>query len=118
MTRLGRLNPKSSMVFVCDVQERFRSVISHMPYVIDTARRVVGSCERVLCFVRLLHAHTRVNCCVPQIRGADALHIPVVCTEQVSYHGGDCIPDVQAMLAHKPFERSLDVRRDCCAQLK
>ena len=75
------------MVFVCDVQERFRSVISHMPYVIDTARRVVGSCERVLYLVRLLHAHTRVNPYVPQIRGADALHIPVVCTEQVSTMG-------------------------------
>ncbi|KAK9803497.1 hypothetical protein WJX73_009314 [Symbiochloris irregularis] len=52
----GRLESGQAVVFVCDIQERFRNVASHMPTVIDTVRRLM--------------------------RGAEALHVPVVVTEQ------------------------------------
>jgi hypothetical protein len=39
---LGKLVPATSALFVCDVQERFRPLITGYPTVIDTARRMVG----------------------------------------------------------------------------
>jgi hypothetical protein len=39
---LGRLQADRSALFLCDVQERFRPVISNMPAVIDTAARMVS----------------------------------------------------------------------------
>jgi len=39
--RLGKLFPHSSILMVCDVQERFRSIISHMPSVLHVARTMV-----------------------------------------------------------------------------
>ena len=47
-TRLGKLLPSTSAVFVCDVQERFRSVITGYPNVIDTTRRVVRNTATLL----------------------------------------------------------------------
>lgn len=38
---LGMLTSSRSALFVCDVQERFRTVISGMPSVIDTTKRMV-----------------------------------------------------------------------------
>lgn len=55
-------------MFVCDVQERFRPLISGMPAVIDTARRMV--------------------------RAADALHMPVLVTEQYPEKLGATVPEV------------------------
>ena len=52
----GRLTPATSTLLVCDVQERFRRVIHCMPAVIDTTSRLV--------------------------RGAGALGVPVLVTEQ------------------------------------
>ena len=36
----GRLSDQNTALFVCDVQERFRSVISGFPAVADTSRRL------------------------------------------------------------------------------
>ena len=41
-TRLGKLPPEETALLVCDVQERFRPVISGFPAVIDTSRRMVS----------------------------------------------------------------------------
>ena len=38
---LGRLKAEETALFVCDVQERFRSVISGYTAVVDVARRMV-----------------------------------------------------------------------------
>jgi len=39
--RLGKLLPTSTALFVCDIQERFRPIISGFPAVVDTSRRMV-----------------------------------------------------------------------------
>ena len=39
--RIGRLVPSETALFVCDVQERFRPIISGFPAVIDTSKRMV-----------------------------------------------------------------------------
>ena len=38
---LGKIVASETALFVCDVQERFRQVISGMPAVIDTSKRMV-----------------------------------------------------------------------------
>ncbi len=38
---IGRLKAESTCLFVCDIQERFRSVIKGMPAVIDASQRLV-----------------------------------------------------------------------------
>ena len=40
-TRLGKLTPNETALLVCDVQERFRPLISGFPAVVDTSRRMV-----------------------------------------------------------------------------
>lgn len=42
VTKLGKLLPSKTAVFVCDIQERFRPIINGMPAVVDTARRLVS----------------------------------------------------------------------------
>jgi hypothetical protein len=39
--RLGKLTPGDTALLVCDVQERFRPIISGFSAVIDTSRRMV-----------------------------------------------------------------------------
>lgn len=41
-TQMGKLTPVETALFVCDVQERFRPLISGYPAVIDTSRRMVS----------------------------------------------------------------------------
>ncbi|KAJ9515686.1 hypothetical protein QJQ45_002668 [Haematococcus lacustris] len=53
---LGQLLPKQSALFVCDIQDRFRTNIKGFPTVISTARRL--------------------------IKGSIALQLPIVVTEQ------------------------------------
>lgn len=38
---VGKLAPEETALLVCDVQERFRPVISGFPAVVDTSRRMV-----------------------------------------------------------------------------
>jgi len=54
--RMGRLRANGCALFVCDVQEKFRGLIHHMPAVIETTSRMV--------------------------RAANVLDLPVFVTEQ------------------------------------
>jgi len=47
MSRLGRLNPHSTTLFVCDIQERFRQLISYMPSVIRAASIMLKTAEHL-----------------------------------------------------------------------
>merc|ERR1712130_448226 len=69
---VGRLTPSETALFVCDIQERFRPVISGMPAVVDAARRL--------------------------IRGAAALEIPVVVTEQYPKALGNTVNELTEVL--------------------
>jgi nicotinamidase-related amidase len=53
-----RINPSSTAFFLCDIQERFRSIIHAYPGVISVAQKMV--------------------------RAANIVEIPIVVTEQVS----------------------------------
>lgn len=69
---LGRLLPSTSALFVCDIQERFRPLIIGYPTVIDTARRA--------------------------IRGATALGLPIVVTEQYPKALGSTVSELTEVL--------------------
>lgn len=71
-TSLGRLSTDSTILFICDVQERFRSVISGFPAVIDTSRRM--------------------------IRAAKELQVPIVVTEQYPKGLGTTVQEVTEVL--------------------
>ena len=55
--RIGRLSPASTALFICDVQERFRPIISGYPAVIDTAARLVRSVSS-----NLVHSRSLWSC--------------------------------------------------------
>ncbi|KAK9817134.1 hypothetical protein WJX72_010029 [[Myrmecia] bisecta] len=65
---LGKLAPASSALFICDVQERFRHVISNMPAVIDTTHRMT--------------------------RGAAAFGLPIFVTEQYPKALGNTVAEI------------------------
>ncbi|GMH38450.1 hypothetical protein BSKO_06334 [Bryopsis sp. KO-2023] len=71
--QVGKLSTSDCALFVCDVQERFRTVIAGMPAVIDTSRRM--------------------------LRAAHELQIPVVITEQYPKALGST---VEELAAHVP----------------
>lgn len=70
---LGRLLPTSSALFVCDIQERFRPIISGFPAVVDTSRRM--------------------------IRGANILGLTVITTEQYPKALGNTVPELKDVLS-------------------
>lgn len=65
---IGRLDPSTTALFVCDVQERFRAVIHNYAAVIDTSQRLV--------------------------RAADALSLPIIVTEQYPKALGTTVSEV------------------------
>lgn len=42
---VGRVSAKTSAFFLCDLQERFREGISHMPAILSVAQRLVGASQ-------------------------------------------------------------------------
>lgn len=46
--RLGQLTPVETALLVCDVQERFRPIISGFAAVVDTSRRMVRAQQHLL----------------------------------------------------------------------
>lgn len=72
-TKLGKLLPTSTALFVCDIQERFRPIISGFPSVVDTSRRMV--------------------------RGANILGLPVITTEQYPKALGSTVAELKDVLS-------------------
>ncbi|WIA09225.1 hypothetical protein OEZ85_008635 [Tetradesmus obliquus] len=69
---LGKLKQQNVALFVCDLQERFRPVITGFPAVVDTARRM--------------------------IRGATVLGLPVITTEQYPKALGNTVQELKDVL--------------------
>ncbi|KAF8073015.1 isoc2 [Scenedesmus sp. PABB004] len=69
---LGKLQQRSTALFVCDLQERFRPVISGFPAVVDTARRM--------------------------IRGANVLGLPIITTEQYPKALGSTVQELKDVM--------------------
>ncbi|CAG9460640.1 unnamed protein product [Pedinophyceae sp. YPF-701] len=69
---VGRLTPKTSALFVCDVQERFRATIHQSGALIDASARMVRGCKE--------------------------LSVPVVVTEQYPKALGRTVDELQQVL--------------------
>jgi isochorismate hydrolase len=82
---IGKLSPLSTSLFICDVQERFRSVISHMPSVIHVSKTMV---------------RLRIAKVIFQNSVANELKMPVIVTEQYPKALGKTIPELDITKAH------------------
>ncbi|KAK9826062.1 hypothetical protein WJX74_009140 [Apatococcus lobatus] len=71
----GRLKPDTACLFVCDIQERFRSVIKGMPAVIDSSQRLVKAFQ--------------------------ALEIPILVSEQYPKALGSTVDEIKSLLPDK-----------------
>ncbi|KAI7845477.1 hypothetical protein COHA_001025 [Chlorella ohadii] len=69
---IGRLAPNETALLVCDVQERFRPVISGFPAVVDTSCRM--------------------------LRAAQALQLPVIVTEQYPKALGNTVEELREFI--------------------
>jgi len=67
---LGRLNPSNTVLLICDVQERFRTVIWKFDSVVKTSKLLVDGCS--------------------------AIGVPVVCTEQYPKALGKTVQELTA----------------------
>ncbi|WKY06279.1 hypothetical protein Q1695_006459 [Nippostrongylus brasiliensis] len=65
---ITRLSPKNSVLFVCDMQERFSKTIAYFPAIVQTAKRLVDA--------------------------ARILDIPIVVTEQYPKGLGHTVPEL------------------------
>jgi len=66
---LGRINPKTSAVFICDMQEKFRPMISHFDQVAHNSNRVLNA--------------------------AKIFDMPVLATEQYPKGLGHTVPEIE-----------------------
>ncbi|XP_072281672.1 isochorismatase domain-containing protein 2 [Pyxicephalus adspersus] len=70
LTRLGRLSQKSSVLFLCDMQEKFRPNITFFPQIVSVASRL--------------------------LQAGKILDIPVIVTEQYPKGLGPTVPELGA----------------------
>ena len=109
---VGRLPPDETALLVCDVQERFRPVISGFPAVVDTSRRMVRVCRQLAALLQGLLPLAAVPAqpsrppppppptpprpASPlQLRAASALQLPVIVTEQYPKALGNTVEELQ-----------------------
>jgi len=77
---LGRINPKTSAVFLCDMQEKFRPMISHFDQVAHNSNRILNA--------------------------AKIFEMPVMATEQYPKGLGHTVPEIElAKFDIKPHEK-------------
>ncbi|XP_030053613.1 isochorismatase domain-containing protein 2 [Microcaecilia unicolor] len=70
LRKIGKLSQKSSVLFLCDMQEKFRNNIAHFPEIVSVAARM--------------------------LQAAQVLDIPVVVTEQYPKGLGPTVPELGA----------------------
>ena len=80
---VGKICPGKSALFVCDLQDRFRSVISEFPSVLDVSLTMVNASK--------------------------VLNVPIVVTEQYPKAFGHTVPEISKALplSTKVFEKKL-----------
>lgn len=68
MPRLGRLVPQNTCLFLCDLQEKFRSSIQYFPQIVEVSNRL--------------------------LRAFKVLELPIVATEQYPKGLGNSVPEL------------------------
>lgn len=74
---LGQLNPDKCVLFICDVQEKFKPSIAHFKTVVDNIRKM--------------------------LEAANILGMPVVATEQYPNGLGRMVEEISSILPEKTF---------------
>ncbi|KAJ1649111.1 hypothetical protein IWQ61_009695 [Dispira simplex] len=77
---IGRLHPKTSALFICDIQERFRSHIHAIDSLVSTAQKMIGA--------------------------SNILSIPIYVTEQYSQRLGNTLKELDISTAEKVLPKT------------
>jgi len=78
---IGRIVPQTSAVFLCDMQEKFRPMISHFDQIVHNSNRVLNA--------------------------AKIMDMPVLATEQYPKGLGHTVPELElAKFSIKPYEKT------------
>ncbi|XP_074991048.1 LOW QUALITY PROTEIN: isochorismatase domain-containing protein 2-like [Calonectris borealis] len=94
--RLGRLSPGSSILFLCDMQERFRRSVAFFPEIVAVAARVLQGCRELGVPAVVTEQVPRVlGPTVPELGAHDLPKHPKTCFSMV-------VPAVEAELRARP----------------
>ncbi|XP_049649091.1 isochorismatase domain-containing protein 2 isoform X2 [Accipiter gentilis] len=94
--RLGRLCPGSSMLFLCDMQERFRHSVAFFPQIVTAAARVLQGCRELGVPAVVTEQRPEVlGPTVPELGAHDLPKHPKTCFSMV-------VPAVEAELRARP----------------
>ncbi|TDH69306.1 hypothetical protein CCR75_002891 [Bremia lactucae] len=91
------------MLFVCDVQEKFRAVTFQMPTVISSTNTMVG-----FLLIFYLCKHQYILCFPYQVSAAKLLNLPIVVTTQSSSRLGTTVSEITKNLEDALQVRSFD----------
>ncbi|XP_074875322.1 isochorismatase domain-containing protein 2 isoform X2 [Buteo buteo] len=94
--RLGRLCPGSSILFLCDMQERFRHSVAFFPQIVAAAARVLQGCRELGVPAVVTEQRPQVlGPTVPELGAHDLPKHPKTCFSMV-------VPAVEAELRARP----------------
>lgn len=94
--RLGRVSPRSSVLFLCDLQERFRHSVAFFPQIVAVAARVLQACRELEVPVVVTEQHPRaLGPTVPELGAQDLPKHPKTCFSML-------VPPVEAELSARP----------------
>uniref|UniRef100_A0A8D0FHU9 Isochorismatase domain containing 2 n=1 Tax=Strix occidentalis caurina TaxID=311401 RepID=A0A8D0FHU9_STROC len=93
---LGRVSPGGSILFLCDMQERFRHSVAFFPQIVAVAARVLQGCRELGVPAVVTEQHPRVlGPTVPELGAHDLPKHPKTCFSMV-------VPAVEAELRARP----------------
>ncbi|XP_064359674.1 isochorismatase domain-containing protein 2 isoform X1 [Dromaius novaehollandiae] len=94
--RLGKVAPGSSILFLCDMQERFRPSVAFFPQIVAVAARMLQACRELGVPAVVTEQHPRaLGPTVPELGAHDLPKHPKTCFSMV-------VPAVEAELRARP----------------
>uniref|UniRef100_A0A8B9PZN0 Isochorismatase domain containing 2 n=1 Tax=Apteryx owenii TaxID=8824 RepID=A0A8B9PZN0_APTOW len=94
--RLGKVTPGSSILFLCDMQERFRPSVAFFPQIVAVAARLLQACRELGVPAVVTEQHPRaLGPTVPELGAHDLPKHPKTCFSMV-------VPAVEAELRARP----------------
>uniref|UniRef100_A0A4X2JXL3 Isochorismatase domain containing 2 n=1 Tax=Vombatus ursinus TaxID=29139 RepID=A0A4X2JXL3_VOMUR len=98
---LGRVLPGSSMLFLCDMQEKFRGTISFFPQIVAVSARMLQVARMLDIPVMLTEQYpTGLGPTVPELGAQDIRAVPKTCFSMV-------VPEVERLMNARPSLRSV-----------
>ncbi|XP_058037060.1 isochorismatase domain-containing protein 2 isoform X1 [Ahaetulla prasina] len=101
LARLGKVVPKSSILFLCDMQEKFRPNISYFPQIVSVAARMLKVAKALeICTVVTEQYPKGLGPTVPELGAEELPKYPKTCFSML-------IPEVEKEMATVPNLKSI-----------